>query len=412
GLAISIMVGAGLIHDTPTLSADHIATFLQSWLICLEMIGGAFGHWVSFSYLDYVPTFRLAGRVRLFYAVRDALGFKDVVIDAKNAWSGHRYTYKHFDPAVPVDELDMHLPPSTEYGSERVVILDVETPSSLSSSERAESPLRFGSSRSADATQLVDADSTSLIATFTDQPASVLGDQSFLGAYDSDRALPTSGTLSSNSNAIKERRLRAGMRYTQGGKKTYWLPVDPVDYRATAFAAGGSGRTRASLFHGAHNSTGLKMSAEYIGSTIHSSSRAMHESRRNHKHRSAEASKAQATSGLSPSTSLRPATEHTHLLYQSVASHDGNHSSADPLAVLSMELGQDELALDEAIYGEARGIEGDFNYPVIEVGVAFGYARRMPYGNTFLRQHSTSANAAASTPGPRPTVDQSFYNPL
>ncbi|KAJ2802425.1 hypothetical protein H4S07_004695 [Coemansia furcata] len=155
------------------------------------------------------------------------------------------------------------------------------------------------------------------------------------------------------------------------------------------------------------------MSAEYIGSRIHSSSRAIHESRRNHRHRSAEASSsAHTTAGVSQSSMLRPATEHTHLLYQSIVGRDGNHSSADSLAVLSMELDQSELHLDDAIYDEARGIEGDFNYPVVEVGVAFGYTRRMPFGNTFPRQHSASANSAASAPGLRPTMDRGFYNPL
>ncbi|KAJ2332401.1 hypothetical protein GGI00_002804 [Coemansia sp. RSA 2681] len=199
------------------------------------------------------------------------------------------------------------------------------------------------------------------------------------------------------------------MRYTQGGKKTYWLPVDPVDYRAAAFAAGGSGRTRASLLHGAHNSTGLKMSAEFIGSTIHSSSRAMHESRRNHKHRSAEAASTHAAASLSQSMPLLPATEHTHLLSQSV-NNAGTHAWVDPLSVLSMDIEQHELALDDALYEEARGTEGDFNYPVVEVGVAFGYARRMPYGNTFPRQHSTATTSTTS--GSRPTVDRSFYSPL
>ncbi|KAI9468719.1 organic solute transporter Ostalpha-domain-containing protein [Coemansia mojavensis] len=264
GLGISILVGLGLIHDTPTLSADHIATFLQSWLVCLEMIAAAFGHWLSFSYLDYVPTSHLAGRVRLFHAVHDALGLTDVIVDAKSAWSGHQYTYKHFDTTAPIEERDIH-----------------------------------------------------------------------------------------------QRRLRAGMRYTQGGKKTYWLPVEPVDHRAVAFAAGGSGRIRAGVMHGASTTTGLVDSAKYIGSAIHPSSRMVHEARRVQRH-------------------IAPATENTHLLAAAAASAGTNE-----LADLSMDIA--DFAADDALYAEARGIEGDFNYPVMEIGVAVGYSRRRPYGHTLPR---------------------------
>ncbi|ORX67196.1 DUF300-domain-containing protein, partial [Linderina pennispora] len=243
GLGISILVALGLIHDTPELSADHIATFLQSWLICLEMVGGALGHWLSFSYHDYVPVFHLAGRVRLFHAVRDALGLKDVFVDAKSAWSGHQYTYRYFDPI-----------------------------------------------------------STAAIH----------------------------GGNSSSGGAIKERRLRAGMRYTQGGKKTYWLPVEPADHRAVAFAAGGAGKRAA----------------------------------------------------------MRQPDEHTRLV-------SGPPPAGADLAVLSMDLGEREMLSDDALYNDARTVEGDFNYPVVEVGVAFGFSRRRPYGHTISHRRSSEVGRPA-----------------
>ncbi|KAJ2764862.1 RNA polymerase B, partial [Coemansia nantahalensis] len=177
------------------------------------------------------------------------------------------------------------------------------------------------------------------------------------------------------ASSIKERRLRAGMRYTQGGKKTYWLPVEPVDHRAVAFAAGGAGRTRAALLHGTHPGTSIAASVQYIGSAIHSSSRAVHESRRVQKH-------AAAAGRHLPEDDARP-TEHTRL----IARPPGG------LSELSMDSDAAGLALDDALFAEARAVEGDFNYPVMEIGVAVGYAHRRPYGNTLPRRSATSADA-------------------
>ncbi|KAJ2854469.1 hypothetical protein GGI22_004483 [Coemansia erecta] len=197
------------------------------------------------------------------------------------------------------------------------------------------------------------------------------------------------------NNPIKERRLRAGMRYTQGGKKTYWLPVEPVDHRAVSFAAGGVGLTRAKLVHGTHGASAIRTSLEYAASSIHSSSRAMHESRRLHKYELANS--AQPTH---PAASLhqpfQPATERTHLLDQTPVNLTRlDQVPLQSLSVLSMDLGYDERAYDDSIYDEARKIEGDFNYPVMEVGVAFGYSRRRPYGNTLSRRASSPATAAS-----------------
>ncbi|KAJ2282822.1 hypothetical protein IW139_006736, partial [Coemansia sp. RSA 353] len=157
---------------------------------------------------------------------------------------------------------------------------------------------------------------------------------------------------SASTGQINERRLRAGMRYTQGGKKTYWLPVEPVDHRAVAFAGGGSGGSRRAR---------LVESAAFVGSSMHPSSRIVHEARRVQRH-------------------AQPATEHTQLLMP----------AGDSLAELSMDVTDADAADDDALYAEARGVEGDFNYPVMEIGVAVGYARRRPYGHTMPRRDSES----------------------
>ncbi|PIA19045.1 DUF300-domain-containing protein [Coemansia reversa NRRL 1564] len=377
GLGISILVGLGLIHDTPTLTADHIATFLQSWLICLEMIGGALGHCYSFSHLDYAPTSRLLGRVRLFYAIRDALSLKDVIVDAKNAWSGHMYTYRYFDSTADTDEPDAQRP---------VPVLHMPVTEEPSPSRSSGSTLSTPSSSQLDA---ADSLLSELHDPCIDQPSAHIAGLS---------------ATAPNSSQIKERRLRAGMRYTQGGKKTYWLPVESTDHRAVAFAAGGAGRVRAKLFHGVHTGTSLKDSAKFIGSSIHSSSPAMHESRRLQRHAAASSNEEHLSSPMS-----NPATEHTHLLPQSMAD-TSCCSSRDCLSVLSMDVDPNELASDDALYEEARGIESDFNYPVMEIGVAVGYSRRRPFGNTLPRHRITSEEEEEESPtATRPRIQNNHF---
>ncbi|KAJ2795953.1 hypothetical protein H4R20_005702 [Coemansia guatemalensis] len=341
------------------------------------MIGGALGHCYSFSHVDYAPTSRLLGRVRLLYAIRDALSLKDVVIDARNAWSGHMYTYRYFDSTVSMDEPDAQRPAPA-----RRVSLAAETSPSRSSDSAPGTP---PSSQLEAADSLLPDPQDSCI----DQPTAHIAGSS---------------TTAANSNQIKERRLRAGMRYTQGGKKTYWLPVEPTDHRAVAFAAGGAGRVRASLLHGVHAGTGLKDSAKFIGSSIHSSSPAMHESRRRQKHAAATAP---SNEHLLSSPMPNPATEHTHLLSLSTADSN-NHSSRDCLSVLSMDMDPEELASDNALYEEARGIEGDFNYPVMEIGVAVGYSRRRPFGNT-LPRHGMAPQDQPPTPT-RPRIQNDHFS--
>ncbi|KAJ2296126.1 hypothetical protein IWW55_005210, partial [Coemansia sp. RSA 2706] len=187
-----------------------------------------------------------------------------------------------------------------------------------------------------------------------------------------DDAEPSTAAAAAAAAQIKERRLRAGMRYTQGGKQTYWLPIEPVDYRAVAFAAGGAGRVRGALFHG--SASGLADSAKFVGSAIHPSSRMVRESRRVHRN-------------------TAPPTESTGLLVDQ-QDQPPISSTATSLAELSMDIGPADLSADDMLYAEARQIDGDFNYPVMEIGVAVGYARRRPYGHTLPRHDSDAAGPA------------------
>ncbi|KAJ1846580.1 hypothetical protein LPJ73_004492, partial [Coemansia sp. RSA 2703] len=132
-----------------------------------------------------------------------------------------------------------------------------------------------------------------------------------------------------------------------GGKKTYWLPVEPVDHRAVALGSG-SGGTRAA--------------AHFVASSLHASSKAVRESRRVQRHVAHDATP----------------DERSRLIAGAAA-----QQAADSLAEISMDLSGDERAADDLLYAEARGGEGDFNYPVMEVGVAAGFGRRRPYGDSW-----------------------------
>ncbi|KAI9590867.1 hypothetical protein BDF19DRAFT_145798 [Syncephalis fuscata] len=71
---------------------------MQDFLICLEMVPAAIGHWNAFSYRDYIAS-DLAGRMPMFYALRDAFGYKDVWQDTITTVSGTEFNYRTFEPA-------------------------------------------------------------------------------------------------------------------------------------------------------------------------------------------------------------------------------------------------------------------------------------------------------------------------
>ncbi|RKP25883.1 organic solute transporter Ostalpha-domain-containing protein [Syncephalis pseudoplumigaleata] len=99
GVGISLLVKIGIIHSTAELfTADNIAVAMQDFLICLEMVPAAMGHWSAFSYRDYTGP-DLAGRMPMFYALRDAFGYKDVWQDTVTTVSGSEFNYRTFEPA-------------------------------------------------------------------------------------------------------------------------------------------------------------------------------------------------------------------------------------------------------------------------------------------------------------------------
>ena len=52
GMVISILVALGIITEVGTWDADHVASALQNYLICFEMLGFAIAHRFTFSYKD------------------------------------------------------------------------------------------------------------------------------------------------------------------------------------------------------------------------------------------------------------------------------------------------------------------------------------------------------------------------
>ncbi|TPX31951.1 hypothetical protein SmJEL517_g04848 [Synchytrium microbalum] len=100
GLTISFLVALGAIRAKGVYDANNIAVALQDFLICIECVGFALGHWYAFSWKDYTSS-RLSSRLPLRHALKDALGVRDIVIDWRHTLrgttfhSGPRLTRSH-----------------------------------------------------------------------------------------------------------------------------------------------------------------------------------------------------------------------------------------------------------------------------------------------------------------------------
>lgn len=78
--------------------APNIGVSIQNALLCVELIAFAFGHWFSFSYRPFAISSIPNGRLQFYYAVKDMIGIKDLVIDFKLTFYGDYYKdYKQFD---------------------------------------------------------------------------------------------------------------------------------------------------------------------------------------------------------------------------------------------------------------------------------------------------------------------------
>lgn len=100
-LLISILVAARAISRLgPYTDSEHISVGLTDTLICLEMPLFAVAHMYAFATRDFVdPRMSFVARMPVFYAARDAFGFKDVVEDLKATLHGERMDYREFEPS-------------------------------------------------------------------------------------------------------------------------------------------------------------------------------------------------------------------------------------------------------------------------------------------------------------------------
>lgn len=96
--------------------APNIGVSIQNALLCNELIAFAIGHWISFSYLPFTISRIPNGRLELYYAFKDMIGVKDLVIDFRLTFYGDYYKdYKQFDS---VDALIAH--PSSKARMSRI----------------------------------------------------------------------------------------------------------------------------------------------------------------------------------------------------------------------------------------------------------------------------------------------------
>jgi hypothetical protein len=98
GFFLSILVFLGAIpDDVPGYTPDNLAAAIQDALICFEMPAFAIAHWYAFSWHDYADVTISAARMPVKYALRDAFGPMDLIMDTKQTFSGGEYEYRNFN---------------------------------------------------------------------------------------------------------------------------------------------------------------------------------------------------------------------------------------------------------------------------------------------------------------------------
>ena len=98
GFFLSILVWLRAIpDDVKGYTADNLAAAIQDALICFEMPAFALAHWYAFSWHDFADVTISAARMPIRYALRDAFGPVDLIMDSKQTFSGAQYEYRHYD---------------------------------------------------------------------------------------------------------------------------------------------------------------------------------------------------------------------------------------------------------------------------------------------------------------------------
>ena len=98
GFFLSILVWLGAIpDDVEGYTSDNLAAAIQDALICCEMPLFAVAHWYAFWWHDYANNTVSSARLPVKFALRDAFGIVDLIIDSKLTFQGDHYNYRKFD---------------------------------------------------------------------------------------------------------------------------------------------------------------------------------------------------------------------------------------------------------------------------------------------------------------------------
>ncbi|GAA5914147.1 hypothetical protein JCM6882_004937 [Rhodosporidiobolus microsporus] len=98
--AVSILVAAGWVKSY-RYETEKLSLAIQDTLIALEMPLFAFLHLYAFSYTDYVDENHVySGRLPVWYALKDAFGYKDLILDSKTTFRGTGFSYRTYEPAA------------------------------------------------------------------------------------------------------------------------------------------------------------------------------------------------------------------------------------------------------------------------------------------------------------------------
>jgi hypothetical protein len=107
GFFLSILQWLGALSSVAEYTPDNLAAAIQDSLICFEMPFFAMAHWYAFSWHDYADPTISAARMPVKYALRDAFGIRDLVVDTMLTLRGENYEYRLFDSGdniVPHEE--------------------------------------------------------------------------------------------------------------------------------------------------------------------------------------------------------------------------------------------------------------------------------------------------------------------
>ncbi|CAN8068375.1 unnamed protein product [Agarophyton chilense] len=144
GVALSVAIRLGILHDVQGYSAREQATGLQDLLICLEMAVAAVAHYYVFSYTEYEGE---GARTRSKYSLLHVVDFRDVLSDMHDRFSGGVGFEAELreQPIVPSSYATTCNVLNDDGGAYGSTIAHTNTSSSLSADLTAAVPWRLGS---------------------------------------------------------------------------------------------------------------------------------------------------------------------------------------------------------------------------------------------------------------------------